>query len=177
MGKYRVLTGDITDDIVLSGHDLIINPTNPQMIAGSGVSGAIFKKAGVDILEEYTQREYNINYFSDDYRYEKIMKIGDVRITPGFNLNMDIMFVQGPKKWEHENAFELLIDTYNNMLKEIENKRYKNILIPSLGTGHYGFTHEEVGSVVKKMMNDFVKDKDINIDLVLYNDRDKEYYI
>ena len=47
------------------------------------------------------------------------MNIGDVRITPGFNLNMDIMFVQGPKQWEHDNSIELLEKTYNNMLNEI----------------------------------------------------------
>ena len=56
MGRYRVLIGDITSDSILKGHDLIINPTNPQMVAGAGVSGAIFKKAGVDRLEDYTQK-------------------------------------------------------------------------------------------------------------------------
>lgn len=57
MGRYRVLVGDITSDSILKGHDLIINPTNPQMVAGAGVSGAIFKKAGVDRLEDYTQKK------------------------------------------------------------------------------------------------------------------------
>ena len=58
MGKFRIIIGDITSDEILVNHDLIINPTNPQMVAGAGVSGAIFKKAGVDILEKYTQEHY-----------------------------------------------------------------------------------------------------------------------
>ena len=66
MGRYRVLVGDITSDSILKEHDLIINPTNPQMVAGAGVSGAIFKKAGVDRLEDYTQKKYDINYFTDN---------------------------------------------------------------------------------------------------------------
>jgi O-acetyl-ADP-ribose deacetylase (regulator of RNase III) len=176
MGKFRIIIGDITSDKILLNHDLIINPTNPQMVAGAGVSGAIFKKAGVDLLEEYTQEHYNINYFSDNYKKENIMKIGDIRITPGFNLNMDIMFVQGPKQWEHENPIKLLTKTYNNMLNKILEKNYKNILIPSLGTGEYGFEHKEVGKIVKELLNNYVIDKDINIDLVLYNENDKQYY-
>ena len=176
MGKFRIIIGDITSDEILVNHDLIINPTNPQMVAGAGVSGAIFKKAGVDILEKYTQEHYKINYFYDNYKEENIMHIGDVRITPGFNLNMDIMFVQGPKQWEHDNSIELLKSTYNNMLNEIYKNNYKNILLPSLGTGDYGFDHSEVGKIVKELLSAYVIDNDINVDLVLYNEDDKYYY-
>ena len=177
MGKLRIIIGDITSDEILNNHDLIVNPTNPQMVAGSGVSGAIFKKAGVDILEKYTQEHYDINYFSNNYKKENIMNVGDVRITPGFNLNMDIMFVQGPKKWEYDNPMELLLFTYKNMLNQIHEKQYKNVLIPSLGTGVYGFEHSEVGNKIKKLIDNYIKDKDINIDLVLYNESNKQYYI
>lgn len=177
MGKLRIIIGDIIPDEILIDHDLIINPTNPQMVCGAGVSGAIFKKAGVDILEKYTQEHYNINYFSDNYKIENIMKVGDVRITPGFDIGMDIMFVQGPKQWEYNNSIELLKKTYFNMLDQIVEKNYKNILIPSLGTGDYGFTHSEVGRIVKELLKNYVRDKDINIDLVLYNENDKQYYL
>lgn len=171
MGRYRILIGDITSDSILKGHDLIINPTNPQMIAG-----AIFKKAGVDKLEHYTQEEYDINYFTEHYKEYNIMKTGDVRITPGFDLNMDIMFVQGPKQWEYSNSLELLINTYQKMLDEIYKKGYKNILLPSLGTGDYGFEHSVVGKKVTSLINEYVQDKDLNIDLVLYDERNKLYY-
>ena len=176
MGKYRILIGDITSDKILKEHDLIINPTNPQMVAGAGVSGAIFKKAGVDKLENYTQRKYNINYFTDNYIIDNIMKVGEVRITPGFNLDMDIMFVQGPKAWEFDNSEKILFNVYSNMLNEIYKMNYKNILLPSLGTGDYGFEHRLIGKRVSKIINDFVNNKDINIDLVLYDEKDKMYY-
>ena len=177
MGRFRIMVGDITSDEILNNHDLIVNPTNPQMVAGAGVSGAIFKKAGVDILEKYTQENFDINYFSNNYKKENIMKIGEIRITPGFKLNMDIMFVQGPKKWEHDNSIELLKMTYENVLNKISENDYKNILIPSLGTGEYGFNHSEVGKTVKDLISNFVLNKDVNIDLVLYDDSNKQYYI
>lgn len=176
MGKYRIIIGDITSDEILKDHDLIINPTNPQMVAGCGVSGAIFKKAGVDLLENYAQTKYNINYFNDNYNVNNIMEVGEVRITPGFGLDMDIMFVQGPKKWEFDNSEELLVNTYIIMLNEINKKNYKNILLPSLGTGEYGFEHRDIGNKVSNIIKEYVKDKDINIDLVLYDEIYKEYY-
>lgn len=176
MGRYRVLVGDITSNSILKGHDLIINPTNPQMVAGAGVSGAIFKKAGVDRLEDYTQKKYDINYFTDYYKEKNIMKIGDVRITPGFDLNIDIMFVQGPKQWEYDNSLELLTNTYKTMLDEIYKKGYKNVLLPSLGTGEYGFEHSVVGKIITSVINEYIQDKDLNIDLVLYDENNKAYY-
>lgn len=177
MGKYNILVGNITNDEILKGHDLIINPSNPAMLFGSGVCGAIFKKAGIDELEAYTQKTFDINYFTENINRDNLMKIGDVRITPGFNLGMDIMFVQGPKKWTVENPLDVLKGVYINVLKELENNKYKSILLPSIATGVYGYEHEEVGKMLSDLIKDFVKDKDINIDLVLYKEEDKQYYL
>ena len=176
MGRYRILTGNIVSDTILSNHDLIINPTNPQMLAGAGVSGEIFKKAGVAILENYTQSHYDIHYFSDNYKIENIMKVGDIRITPGFSLGMDIMFVQGTKYWEYDNSTQMLFDIYNKLLKEALNRGYKNILLPSLGTGEYGFEHSKIGEEVTKILEEFTKYNDINVDLVIFKEMDKIYY-
>lgn len=96
MGKFRIIIGDITSNEILDNYDFIVNPINPQMVIG--VSGAIFKKVGVDIFEKYTQEYFNIYYISDNYKKENIMNISDVEITSGFNINMDMMFMQGPKQ-------------------------------------------------------------------------------
>ena len=176
MGKFRILIGNIVSDTILSNHDLIINPTNPQMVAGAGVSGEIFKKSGVDILENYTQSYYDINYFTDNYKIENIMKVGNIRITPGFGIGMDIMFVQCPKSWENNNSTQILFDVYNKTLKEALKKGYKNILLPSLGTGEYGFEHSKIGKEVTKILEDFTKNNDINVDLVIFKETDRIYY-
>ncbi len=165
MGKYNVLVGDITSDDILKGHDLIINPTNPYMLNGSGVAGAIFDKAGKEELERYTTTHYKDK-----------MKVGDIRITPGFNLGIPIMFVQGPKYYDYPDPILELTKTYQIMLNEIKKYNYKNILLPSLGTGIYGYKHEDVGNIVKDLLTEFVKDNDINIDLVIYKEEDSKYY-
>ncbi len=174
MGKLNIIVGNIVSDELLKGHDLIVNPTNPKMVCGAGVSQAIFHKAGVNELENYTQKKYNISYFTE----ENLMKVGEIRVTPGFNLGLDIMFVQGPKAYEYDYnvARNLLLDTYKNMVDEAYSKGYKNVICPSLGTGSYSFQHEDIGRDVVTCLHNLIKDKDINIDLVLYNEQDKKFY-
>ena len=164
MGKLKILIGDITSDEILKGHDAIVNATNPAMMHGGGVCGAIFDKAGTKELEAYIKENF-----------KTLMRVGKVRITPGFNLGMDIIFAQGPKYYDYDNPLKVLQTTYLNLLNEINRNNYKNILLPSLGTGIYGFNHEEVGKMVVSTITEFIKDKEINIDLVLYLEKDKKY--
>lgn len=176
MGKLNILVGDITNDKLLQTHDCIVNPTNPRMVCGAGVSQAIFHKAGVEQLENYTQSKYNISYFTED----NLMTVGEVRITPGFDLEIDILFVQGPKEYDYDNyqtAKSLLLTTYRNLISVAYSNGYQNILCPSLGTGSYCFEHKDIAQYVISTINDNIKNKDINLTLVLFNEIDKDYYI
>ena len=135
------------------------------MMHGGGVCGAIFDKAGSTLLSNYIKNNFSTN-----------MLVGEMRITPGFKIGMDIIFAQGPKYYECDNPIDELKKTYLNLLDTIKNNNYKNVLLPSLGTGIYGFKHGDVGKMVVDTINEYIKDTDINIDLVLYLEKDKKYY-
>lgn len=165
LGKLQILVGDITNDDILKDHDAIVNATNPAMMHGGGVCGAIFDKAGSTLLSNYIKNNFSTN-----------MVVGEMRITPGFKIGMDIIFAQGPKYYECDNPIDVLKKTYLNLLDTIKNNNYKNVLLPSLGTGIYGYKHEDVGKMVVDTINEYIKDTDINIDLVLYFEKDKKYY-
>ena len=80
------------------------------------------------------------------------------------------MFAQGPKVWEHNDYFEaekMLLLTYKNVLKVAEQKGYKSILLPSLGTGIYGFEHEKVAKLVVEFLKTELKNLDLDVVLVL----------
>ena len=174
MGNLKIIIGDIVSDELLRTHDLIVNPTNPRMVCGGGVSGAIFHKAGVDALEEYTAKTYGIDYSN----YDNLMKVGEIRITPGFNGGIDIMFAQGPRAYEYdsETALKLLLETYKNIVEAAYEKGYKNILCPSFGTGSYGFEHENTAKHVMRTLKESLKGRDINFSLVIYDEKDAKYY-
>ena len=173
--QFQILIGNIVDEAILNGKDIIVNPTNPRMVCGAGVSQVIFKKTGVDILENYTQQKYDISYYHEN----NLMQVGEIRITPGFNLGIDIMFAQGPRSYDYnskEEALNALLQTYRNIIDEAVNNNYKNLLCPSLGTGSYCFDHKEIGKIVKETITAYLQEKELNFYLVLYADTDKRYY-
>lgn len=177
MGEFYIISGNITGDKILKLGDVIVNPTNPMMRPGGGVSGDIFRKAGVDVLENYTAMTFGVSYYNPPGKNE--MRVTEVRITPGFGLNTDIIFAQGPKVWEYNNyeiAFQLLLQTYSNIVVTAKEKGYKSILTPSLGTGEYGFEHDIVANAVVKHLFWLSKKYDIRIFLVLYNGEIEHIY-
>ncbi len=177
MGKLKILFGNIVSDEILQYGDSIVNPTNPMMRPGGGVSGAIFQKAGVDLLENYTSQKYDISYFNAPGKNE--MQVTEVRITPGFNLGMDIIFAQGPKVWDYENydeALELLLQTYKNILKTAIGHNYKHLLLPAIGTGSYGFEDDRIAQGVMMLLQSYVKSHELNVFFVLYEEAKCEIY-
>ena len=149
MGKLYLLSGDYIENS--QDKDAIVNAANPYMINGSGICGVIYKNAGSKLL----------NYCKQTYKI--LMKTAEVRITPGFDLNMDIIHVLAPKHYETKNPIEELLTAYKNMLETIIKHGYKNILVCSLGTGVYGYKHEEVAKPLILLLNDFCRKNDVNI--------------
>lgn len=176
MGKIKVFVGSIVDDCFLKDADAIVNATNPAMLHGAGVCGVIFDKAGVEKLENYTKNQFDIVF---DGGYRNLMQVTEVRITPGFNINCDIIFAQGPKVWDYANyeeAESMLLKTYENVVNISLQKGYKNILTPSLGTGIYGFKHKNVAPKVIGLLQKLIKEKALNISFIVYEKENYEIY-
>lgn len=163
MAKLDIEVGNIFD--YLEGKDAIVNSSNQYMISGSGISGAIYKKAGKDILESYCKE----NFLEE-------MKVNEVRITPGFNLNVDIIHIYAPKFYFTEDPINELIKSYYNIFEMAKEKGYKNIISVSIGTGVHGYKHNEVGKVVVLELKNLTEKYDINFTLVLSDVKTKEFY-
>ena len=87
----------------------------------------------------------------------------EVRITPGFNLGIDIIHVLAPKYFEEQNPIDELLKGYKNMLDEIIKHNYKNVLLCSLGTGIHGYKHEEIAKQLIFLLNNFCKINEVNL--------------
>ncbi len=143
MGKLYLLTGDYI--LNSKNKDAIVNAANKYMTYGSGICGVIYRNAGPQ-LEKYCHNTFRGNMINNE-----------VRITPGFNLNMDIIHVLTPKYYEEEKPIDELLKAYKNMLTEIIKLNYKNVLLCSLGTGIYGYKHEDVAKQLIFLLNNFCK--------------------
>ena len=178
MGNLSILHGNIIDDDILQLGDAIVLPTNPIMRCGAGVSGAIFKKAGVDQLEHYTEKTFGISYY--DMTRENEMKPTEVRVTPGFALPCDIIFAQGPKAYEYddfEDALNLLLQTYQNIIHTAIVRGYKSILLPALGTGSYGFTHIDTAQSVIHLLKVALQNNNLMVYFVVYDEESRNIYL
>ncbi|MGN0813168.1 MAG: macro domain-containing protein [Candidatus Coproplasma sp.] len=177
MGQFIIKVGNIVDDELLKTADAIVCPTNPMMKLGSGACGAIFRKAGVKELEDYTEKTFGLSY--DNRENPNAMKPTEIRITPGFNIPCDIIFAQGVKVWNcnsYAEALILFIQTYKNLLDCITQKGYKTVLIPALGTGHYGFTHKSTAQIVKDLLTKYAIKHDLNLVFVVTEEGVGELY-
>lgn len=149
MGKLYLLSGDYM--LNSKGKDAIVNAANKYMINGSGICGVIYNNAGSKLLE-YCKQIYKTD-----------MKTGEVRVTPGFNLNTDIIHVLAPEYCEAKNPIDELLLTYKSMLEVIIKKGYKNILVCSFGTGVHGYKHEDIAKPLIFLLNNFCKINDVNL--------------
>lgn len=163
MEKLNILCGNILD--YLDDMDAIVNSNNQYMICGSGVCGAIYKKADKNILEEYCKNNF-----------KELMKVNEVRVTPGFNLETDIIHIYCPKAYESKQPLEELKQSYINVFKEAKRREYKNIVSVSLGTGAHGYKHNEVAKEVINIINVLVNEYDISFNLVLPNEEIMKIY-
>ena len=63
-----------------------------------------------------------------------------------------------------------------NLFEVIKKEKYKNVIIPSLGTGHYGYMHQEVAEMVMQLLCGFCRCNDITIIFNLLDETVKTIY-
>ncbi len=155
MSKLNILYGNIFD--YLDGMDAIVNSNNQYMICGSGVCGQIYRRASKEKLEEYCKNNFNEN-----------MKVNEVRITSGFNLELDIIHIYCPKAYESKEPLKELLESYENIFKVAKEGGYKNIISPILGTGIHGYKEKEVIKEVLRKLKKLAKNYKINFYLIIF---------
>jgi O-acetyl-ADP-ribose deacetylase (regulator of RNase III) len=163
MGYLKIVEGNVLDYI--NDCDAIINSTNEYMIAGSGVCGSIYKRAGKDDLEQYCKKKYGNK-----------MMTNEVRITPGFKLNVDIINIFAPKYYQQSEPLLTLVESYKKIFESAKKNNYKNILTVSIGTGVHGYKHNEISKIVIDTINELTKKYDINCIMVLQNNEIVDIY-
>ena len=164
MGRLSIVSGNILD--YLDNKDLLVNSANKYMICGSGVCGAIYKRANKELLEDYCKNNY-----------KEYMKVNEVRFTQGFELGLDILHICCPKYYESKEPLKDLVDSYSNIFIEAKKKGYKSIISVSLGSGINGYKHNDIAKVIISKLNELVNKYDIDFMLVLPSQQIKEMYV
>ena len=124
MSTIKLIQGSAVDQNV----DAIVNAANRNLLAGGGVCGAIFSKAG------HTQLQNACN------QYNTPLGDGDAVITPAFNITNAkyIIHAVGPNFTVTPNAYKALNDAYYNSLKVLMENGLHSIAFPLISSGIFG---------------------------------------
>ncbi len=133
----------ITRDITTLKVDVIVNAANSRLAGGGGVDGAIHNAAGPELAVAC--------------RRLGGCPVGEVRLTPGFNLCADyIIHTVGPV-WTggSQNEAQLLSHCYHNALRLARDKGFGSIAFPAISTGVYGYPRAAAAAIALAAMADY----------------------
>lgn len=158
------------ENIVDLDVDIIVNAAKQSLLGGSGVDGAIHKKAGPMLLEEC--RKLNG------------CKTGEAKMTLGYNCKAKrIIHTVGPIYYDgNHNEAHLLSNCYKNSLLLAEKYRQENdlekvsIAFPCISTGIYHYPKEEAVKVAISIIKKY-SSNNINVIFSCFTEKDYELYI
>lgn len=146
-------------DIVTMKTDAIVNAANSQLLAGSGVCGAIFRAVGTR---------------ADELQKECLAKApcptGQSVLTESYGLKARyIIHTVGPV-WQGggQGERELLYSCYETALGLAVEANCQSIAFPLISAGIFGYPKEEALDVARKAVCDFLRHHDMDVRLVLY---------
>lgn len=151
--EINVIQGDITKLKV----DAIVNAANKSLLGGGGIDQAIHKAAGEGLLEEC-----------------KLLhgcSQGQAKITNGYDLPANyVIHTVGPVWTGGKNGeAETLKSCYENIFKLSKEYNLKEIAIPAISSGVYGFPPEESSKIAIDTLNDYLKENK-NLKKVIFID-------
>ena len=166
MSIIKLIHGSCADQRV----DAIVNAANNQLLAGGGICGIIFKKAGYEKLSKACKE---INTPLND---------GDAVITPSFDMEnaRSIIHAVGPNFAITPNAFDKLFLAYYNSLKLTKDNSIFSIAFPLISSGIYGGNlenpaRESAKQCVEAYLKFNAENKDDKIIVLLCAYTEKEY--
>lgn len=148
----KVLLGNITKQKL----DVIVNSANQSLLAGSGISGAIHKKAGPELEKEC--REHGS------------IEEGQSVLTKGYDLeSKHVVHTVAPKYYLlQENREELLRSCYSTSLKLTDENNLTTIGYPAIGIGMYKWPIELALTIAVEETYKYLQNHNTNIEKVYF---------
>ena len=108
--------------------DAVVNAANSRLLAGGGICGVIFAKAGFYELQDACDK------------YDTPLKDGSAVITPAFAMRntKHIIHAVGPDFSRKPTAFEELFEAYYNSLCVLMDNGLHSIAFPLISSGIFG---------------------------------------
>ncbi len=151
----------VRNDITKMNTEAVVNTANERAVVDTGCDSAIYAAAGYDELLAY-RREH----IGD-------VPVGEVFITPGFNLNSEyIIHAVSPLYIDGESGEEeKLRNCYRKALSLADEKGIRSIAFPLISTGGFGYPKEEGMRIALDEIQAFLEDHRMMIYLVVFDEK------
>lgn len=136
MSSIEIVKGSCADQNV----DAVVNAANSRLLAGGGICGVIFSKAGMEELTVACSK------------HNTPLRDGEAVITPSFNMKnaKAIIHAVGPNFSVTPEAFKELFDAYYNSLVVLKENGYHSISFPLISSGIFGGSLKNPGGESSK---------------------------
>ncbi len=149
--RIEIVTGDITQQPDV---DAIVNAANTELILGSGVAGAIFRRGGAEIDREGQAKGP--------------IKLGEAVVTGAGRLpNQYVIHAAAmgyrpedarvPKRPGSLSSAAIIADATRNSLRRAEELKLASIAFPALATGVAGFPVPECAETMIGAVRDYAR--------------------
>ena len=159
--SFQIINADITKLRV----DAIVNAANVELQKGGGVCGAIFKAAGAKNLENACKPLAPIQH-------------GEAVITSGFKLSKYIIHAAGPiYKNGKQDEEKLLRSCYISSLELALKYDCLSLAFPLISSGIFGYPKDEALKVATCVIQDFLRNCNIDVFLAVFEKEDISGFI
>jgi O-acetyl-ADP-ribose deacetylase len=153
----RLLKGDITDQEV----EAFVYYAANDLILGSGYGNAIAVRGGPGVQEEL--KEFGT------------IKTTEAVVTSAGNMKAkNIIHAVGPK-FQEEDLTDKLKTTVLNALKKAEEKGFKQVAFPPMGTGFYGVPLPQSADITLNTIKDYLAGDTKIEEIVIYLQDTREF--
>lgn len=161
--SIRVVKGDVSATVA----DAVVNAANEHLRAGSGICGAIFRRAGLARLQAACDKVAPC-------------PTGEARVTPAFGITNAkfVIHAVGPRYVDGRRGEpEKLKSCYRSLLACAVENGCKSVAVPSISTGIFGYPLEDAAAIAVRETKAFLATHpDLEVVFVAWDDATKEFY-
>jgi O-acetyl-ADP-ribose deacetylase (regulator of RNase III) len=156
--EFRTAQGDISEESA----DALVNAAGTSLRMGSGVAGALRRKADGPINEAAME--------------QGPVDLGEVAVTDAFELDAEYVIHAAamPHDGDGEATEQSIRDATLNALSKADELGCESIVVPILGTGAASFAFAEGAEIVLEAIDDYEPTTLADVRVIAYSPREYE---
>ncbi|WP_247000357.1 macro domain-containing protein [Halosolutus gelatinilyticus] len=154
--EFDVVQGDIAEQSA----DALVNAAGTSLEMGSGVAGALRRRAGEGLNEEATEKGP--------------VDLGEVAVTDAYDLDADYVIHAAamPHYGDGRATEESIRDATRNALETADDRRCRSIVLPALGCGVAGFDLEDGARIICETIREYEPTSLADVRFIAYSDEE-----